>query len=79
MAEKVTDIPKRADECPYWRWETTDVWGIARGHCDAPGGSNDVDGSDPCCGAGFHSEDISSQLVEQNSTDDPQPNSRMAK
>ncbi len=45
--------PDRADKCPYWVWEETDVWGIGKGHCSARFGSNSVDHCDPCCGAGF--------------------------
>lgn len=47
------ELSKRADVCPYWGYEQTDMKGMAKGHCTAPGGSGDIDGCDPCCGAGF--------------------------
>jgi hypothetical protein len=47
------EIRKRADECPFWQWENTNVYGIGEGHCTAPGGASVIDGPDPCCEAGF--------------------------
>ena len=45
--------PRRADECPYWCFEHSNVWGISKGRSHSPNGASDIDGLDACCGSGF--------------------------